>query len=135
MSYNEKLCGYSYTIGKLADDEIIALVKRVKNDGTVDELVEKWGEEDAVYELTSLRETHSLVNGWKLMQDKDGVFAWVLISDSGESYGDIEFSASINDLLVAMSQLRDIINEDMDEHRFKAFAIDWYNGSDCPLEF
>ena len=64
-----------------------------------------------------------------------GACGWVNILDSGESYGDINISVSINDLNNMLNHLKEILKMNLNDQDFKVFAIDWYNGSDCPLKF
>lgn len=131
MSYNEKLCGFSYKID-IPKEERISFVKKHFPKLDVDSLIEKYDDDDWFYEF--MDNDRKSLGVWKLMLDYKNNLAWVYILESGESNGDIKFSVSLNEMEDYSDTLRNRIG-DIDNDNFKAFAIDWYNGCDCPLIF
>lgn len=136
MSYNEKLCGISYKLDVPKEGRLEFLKGAYPNDD-IDKYVEEW-DDDWFYEFLCDKGDRKALNKWKIMSDYNGDIAWVYITDSGESNGDINFS-------ITLSQIQDYISDvteaklfgvdEVDPNKVKLFAFDWYNGCDCPLIF
>ena len=139
MSYNEKLCGVSYKLDVPKEGRADFLKKAFPKDAdTIDKYIEEWGEDwfwEYAYEKWD-RKTH---NVWQIMSDYKGSLGWVYVMDSGESNGDINFQITLSNMREYVDMFNEaglvITDEVIDSEKLKAFAIDWYNGGDCPLIF
>jgi len=129
MSYTEKLCGYSYKLD-IPQEDRLSFAKKHFPDKDIDGMFEKWGD-DWFYETFNNRKTK---NEWIIMLDYHNNLGFVYIVDNGESLDDIDFSVTFTEMSEQMETLGTIIGS-IDVDKFKAFAFNWYNGSDCPLKF
>lgn len=131
MSSNQKICGLSYKLlfpKDSTDKDKQAYVSKILDKEFTDE-------DDLFY---ALYENRDIKNKWVLTSDYNNDIGWMYITDTGESFGDINFKMSY----VKMEQLRIELFEIMysngefqDLSGWNVFAIDYYNGSDCPFKF
>lgn len=139
MSNTEKMCGISYKLDVPVKDRVDFL-KKVYPDKVeeIDKCVEEW-EGDWFNEFLSDIQNRGEINKWKLMTDYNNDLAWVFLTDSGESYGDINFVITFQKMseyyweIVSANLVG--LEDGVETNKLKAFAFDWYNGSDCPLIF
>lgn len=138
MSTTIKTCGMSYKLD-VPKEKRVDFIKGVYPDKVdkVDKYIEDWGE-DWFFEFLYHEGDYEALNKWKIMQDYKGNLAWAFITENEESFGDINFTITLSQMQEHVATIKEAnlfgIGE-FDPDKIKAFAIDWYNGSDCPLIF
>jgi len=138
MSNNVKICGISYKLD-IPKENRINFMKSVFPDKVdiIDKYIEDWGSLwffEFLYD-----ETHDeVLNKWTLMVDYKENLAWVYITEKEESFGDINFSITLSQMQEHVDRIKELNLfgiDGFDPDKVKAFAIDYYNGCDCPLIF
>jgi len=89
-------------------------------------------DEEMLYELCYMFD--SVTRRWKPYMDYDGVIGLVYAYEHEESFGDIDTSISYNKLMEHYQDLKSILG-DIRIVNLGVFAVDYYNGSDCPFKY
>lgn len=131
MSHNVKMTGVKYHLDFNFEKQKEIL--KILFPNQFDKAIKEYGDgKDMLYELCYMFDNET--NQWKPYMDYDGKLGLIYAYEHEESYGDIDMNISYNKLMEHYQDLKSILG-DIRIVNLGVFAIDYYNGTDCPFKY